>query len=140
MAERNRRPILISILAIFIFSVGILCLIGGTLCAMGLVEEYREKLDMTKEVMALVFIGIGTAHVAMAGGLWDGWKLAWYVGVLIIILLMVSNATLAVTSSPWFLVEIPFGILILLYLLRPGVKEYFKHRCQNWRTPIDICK
>ncbi len=129
MAESEKRPLLISILAILIFGIGIFCLVSGTLFAMGRLDDYVVDLNMPKEEAALISIGLGTAQVAMAGGFWDGWKLAWYIGILVMVLLIVSNSIIAITSSLAFLLEIPLDALILLYLLRPGVKEYFKHRC-----------
>jgi hypothetical protein len=136
MAAREKRPLLISVFAILIFGVGILCLMAGTMFAMGKLDDYLGELGMTKEAAALLLIGIGTAEVAMAGGFWDGWKLAWYIGVVVLIALIVTDIIAATQTSTLFLVTVPLEVLILLYLFKPDVKAYFKHRSGMGRRTI----
>jgi len=129
MAGNSKRPLLITIFAILIFGVGISALVTGTLLAMGKLPEILAEYDLTKEAAGLLFIGIGTANVAMAGGFWDGWKLAWYIGVTVLFLLIVVELASTFLLTPLSLIAIPFNLIVLLYILRPETKAYFRHRC-----------
>jgi len=116
------RPILITILALLSFIVGILMILGGILAT-----TIVTWMGYGGILMGIVFLIIGIA-------LWRGWKIAWYLGVIIYII----NAIFAVLSILLLIMDgevndavvspaitLIISVLILYYLFRPNVKEFF---------------
>jgi uncharacterized membrane protein (DUF2068 family) len=126
MAGKSR-PILIAIIAILTIIVAILSILGGVgitffeggtlgaMSAMGL-------------VMGIVLLIIGIA-------LWSGWKIAWYIGVIIYAIYMIFvlfNIAMGIIDGDGvvatlaaYAISLIICVLILFYLFRPKVKEFF---------------
>jgi len=116
------RPILITILALLSFIVGILMILGGLLAT-----TIVTVLGYGGILMGIIFLIIGFA-------LWRGWKIAWYLGVIIyiisaifavvsILLLIMDGQVNEAVVSP--AIALIISVLILFYLFRPNVKEFF---------------
>ena len=123
MAES--RPILISLLAILYFIVGIIVVIGGILLVTGtnLVEDGALGSLGTLGGGAMIIVGI--IGLIVAGGLWNGWKIMWYLGVILMIVGIASQIYLIIKGDYTSIVGIIIEVLILFYLTRPKVRAFF---------------
>lgn len=74
---------------------------------------------------ALILIGYGILHLAIAYGLWTGQNWARIVSLILSVIgLLLSLPTLFLL--PELLIVVAFAIFVLYYFTRPRVKEFFK--------------
>jgi hypothetical protein len=131
MAKEVSRPILITIVAILWFISGLICLaagilllIGGSISLADLGFEELENLGTTG--VGIIYTVLGIINLIIAGGIWNGWKVMWYIGVLYsIIQIILAIASIILTSGFGMIITIIIHALILYYLFRPRVKEFF---------------
>lgn len=103
--DKSDRPLFVSIVAALYIVLGVVGIIGGvaTFSAPGAVPG----------IIALV-IGIG---------LWQGWKIFWYLGVIFgLIYLIMSIFALPAAVG---IVPMIISIITLWYLVRPNVRAFF---------------
>jgi len=130
MAKRNdaKRPMLISIIgylymlgALLFLLVGVFFLLGmgeGSLILDGMpvdISGYMALAGGSFIVAAIVFFVVAKAFL-------DGWTIAWYLGVILQALTLVSG----IITFPAGLVTVVISAIILYYLFRPTVKTFFK--------------
>ena len=137
MASDKSRPLLITILAILYFLCGILLLLSGIVLALGVInlEDFTEEFKSLLSAGGIVLIIMGIIYLIVAGGFWNGWKIMWYLGVIFtfisLILAIVSMAGSAYLLLADFsivlglVLPVAINALLLYYLFRPNVKEFF---------------
>ena len=127
MAKESGRPILIALIAILYFISGVLLIAAGALMLVG-----GNGIDVSEEDMkALVSLGgvpviaIGALSLLIAGGFWNGWKIMWYLGVIFEIIGAICMVGMIVTGGIPMIIPLLITLLILYYLFRPKVKQFF---------------
>lgn len=126
MATRSSRPILIGLLAILYFLTGLLCIIGGILLLIGgVIDVSDESVKNLVDYGGIPLIVTGVLSLIIAGGLWNGWKIMWYLGVIFEIIGIIGCVGMIVTGMIPAIVFLIIALLILYYLFRPGVKSFF---------------
>jgi hypothetical protein len=134
MASYKSRPILISLIAILEFLGGILMLLAGIVVVGGLVP----MADLPPEFVSLGSAGgvaliiVGIIFLVIAGGFWNGWKIMWYLGMvfnglaLIVLIASIFTGGSIVNNLMANIIPIVIEILILFYLTRTGVRQFFE--------------
>jgi len=128
MASNAPRPILITILAILEFLGGLLFLIAGIVIVAGVITTADvPELAELGSIGGIGFIIVGLIALIIAGGFWNGWSIMWYLGVIFnaisaafIVYTMFTGGGIVAGIIP-LIIE----LVILFYLFRPGVKEFF---------------
>lgn len=75
--------------------------------------------------MGAVILGLGVASFVVAYGLWKGLGWAWTVTVVLAIISLVLNAISIATGNFGGVISIVISGVILYYMYRRHVKEYF---------------
>ncbi len=140
------RPILISIISILNIVLGLLAIVAGIVLIADIggiateltnriweqIQEQGQTGDITKEDLfnvikmagSLPIFG-GVVNALIGVGMWLGWRIMWYIGVVVNVLeLLLALATL-IFGNFAALVGIVINGLIIYYLFRPGVKAFF---------------
>jgi len=145
MAEVDR-PILISIVAILNIILGVVALVIGIFLVAdigGMTTELADKLwqmlqdegqsiDFTKAELlsALKFFGsipiiAGLINILIGVGMWLGWRIMWYIGVIVNIVEFIFAVASIFFGNYTGIIGAIINGLILYYLFRPGVKAFF---------------
>ena len=127
MSSDKNRPILISIVAILNFLAGLFFLLGGAVVGLNIIDisgNVPEIAGFTAVGGAILAI-IGIIYLIIAGGMWNGWKVMWYIGVIVNGLSLIMGIASLFVGSFVGIIPIVIDALILYYLFRPGVKEFF---------------
>ena len=124
MAEGNDRPLLISIIAILYFISGILCLLSGILLALGMTSVSGD-FTVSTTVLGAGGVIIGIIMLVIAGGFWNGWRIMWYLGVIFTGIGIIAGIMAILAMQISAVISLVIYILILYYLFRPKVKEFF---------------
>jgi len=74
--------------------------------------------------VGVVFIVVGLVAFVLAYGFWTGKGWAWILGIIFAIIGIVLGAV-SLVGSPASIVGIVLNIVIIYYLTRPHVKEWF---------------
>jgi lysylphosphatidylglycerol synthetase-like protein (DUF2156 family) len=127
MESDKKRPILITIIAVLTFLGGLLALIAGIVLAAGIVSTSDLDPDIANLGTALwaALIVLGLIYIILAGGFWNGWKVMWYLGVIFSGIGLIFGIASFFFGTFVGIIPIIIDILILYYLFRPGVKEFF---------------
>ncbi|WP_202319597.1 hypothetical protein [Archaeoglobus neptunius] len=122
------RPLGVTLLALLNFISGIFCFIGAvTLVWLSAVippsafEEFGPLASLIFSVGGLIFVVLGAVAIIVGYGLWIGASWAWWISVILTAL----NVLQSLLTLPAGVVGIVIGAVILYYLTRPHVKEYF---------------
>jgi hypothetical protein len=75
-------------------------------------------------LVGVVFIVVGLVAFVLAYGFWTGKGWAWILGIIFAIIGIVLGAV-SLVGSPASIVGIVLNIVIIYYLTRPHVKEWF---------------
>ncbi len=132
MANEKSRPILITIIAILEFLSGLVLLLAGIAIVAGMITMADvPDAAVLGAYGGGVFIVIGIIAIIIAGGFWNGWKIMWYLGIIFSILSLIFTIY-AIATSPSIgaaiganIISIIINLIILFYLTRQGVKEFF---------------
>ncbi len=123
MADEKSRPLLITIIAILYFIAGALMVLGGILLTVGGAAVGQLALGgMTGGVMVV----FGLVNLVIAGGFWNGWKAIWYLAVIFGFLSIILCVVGLFTTGGVSLVGLIIQALLLYYMFRPNVKEFFE--------------
>lgn len=129
----KQRPTGVAVLSILAAIIGILCLIGALVLGIlatameSLIEEYAGITGMGAFVSAMVTAIaavaaiVGILYLIVAYALWTGKGWAWW----LTIILSVIGIFLGLLSIPWGIITIFIEILIIYYLTRLHVKNFF---------------
>ena len=112
MATRSR-PLGVTIIAILSGISGIVGIVLGIVASLIIPPA------------GVVSIVIGLIWLGLAWGLWTGKGWAWIVTVIIAIISIIFNIFGAVTGHFGQIISLIIAAVMLYYLTRPNVKEYF---------------
>lgn len=125
------RPFGVTILAILGFIGAILLFVsaaffaafGQMILAMAPqdVETAGPFLALFMTVGGIVFAVFGVVAAVVSYGLWKGASWAWWIYIILLALGILSS----LTALPIGIVGIVINLIIIYYLTRPHVKEYF---------------
>ena len=122
MADEKSRPTLITIIAILYFLVGVLSIISGLVMIVGGAAVGQLVLG---SMTGAVLIVVGLVNLVIAGGFWNGWKAIWYLAVIFGVLELIICIVGVFSVGPLSLVGLLIEALLLYYMFRPNVKEFF---------------
>lgn len=128
MANDKQRPILISVIAILYFIAGIFAVIAGIALMLGVITQAdmgQGFEDMSMTVLGAALLIYGLFNLVMAGGFWNGWTIMWILGVIFTALGLIIGIASIFFGGFIGIIPIIIYLLILWYLFRPGVKEFF---------------
>ncbi len=127
MAKEASRPILISLIAILYFLSGLLLLAAGVMIAIGAAVIDLSDLDLglTGMVGGAIFAVIGIIALIIAGGLWNGWRIMWYLGMIFSVVAILASIVALLTTGGFSIGTLVINLIIVFYLTRDGVKEFF---------------
>lgn len=115
---KSSRPVLITIIGGLTALLGIVLVVLGLLVV--LLDVDVSDLSLEGAVGAGGII-IGLIYLVIGYGFLSGWKIIWYLGVIIYAIL----AVFGLLAFPSGLIFTLVAILILYYLFRPKVKSFF---------------
>ena len=127
MADASR-PILITIVAILEFLVGLLAVIGGILLFAGVISsgDLDPEIANLGNAGAIGVLIFGIINLIIAGGFWNGWAIMWYIGLIVNAIGAAFYIFSLVTTLQIILViPVIIEVVIIYYLFRPKVKEFF---------------
>jgi len=153
----SSRPGGITLLALAICVFGVILLAGAAelLSATGFVEEYIDLawktmgtitnlppgIDLVALVkvvltaIAVVLIVLGVVNFPLAWGIYSGKGWAWTFSIIVTVIWIVIGVVTLIAVVGVFILMI--AVLILYYLYRPNVKEFFgKGVPRTYGTPI----
>ncbi len=123
MANGKERPVLISVIAILYFVFGILMLLGGA--GIGLLGVAVPAAILPAAALGGGIAIAGIISLIIAGGFWNGWKAIWYLAVIFGILEIIVSLVSIFTGNMAAIVALIIEALLLYYIFRPKVKEFF---------------
>lgn len=118
----NPRPILITILGILSMVFGLLTVLGSVLILAG-VSVVAGPIIGTASASVTGILGLVSVFVGY--GFLKGWKIMWYLGVIIWVLILLSSLIMIVAGGLGSIIEFLFALIVLLYLFSRKVKNYF---------------
>lgn len=122
MSDENKRPILVTLLAVFYLIVGLIMVFGAASVMIGGAVIEEAELGALGGAAFLIF---GVVLLTMFYGFWKGWNLFWYIGIIVSVLTMVLGLYSVVTANLSGVLDILLGLIILLYLRSDKVKRFF---------------
>jgi len=127
MARDAPRPILITIIAILEFVIGLLILIGGVLLIAGVISagDVDPEFADLGNAASIAMIVIGLLNIIIAGGFWNGWSIMWYIGLIVNGIGLIVAIYGLITTGIGSAIPLVIYAVILFYLFRPGVKDFF---------------
>jgi len=119
------RPILITILGALFLIAAVAYIALGIAGILDLYDISDMDLDYTVSTSAIgaTALVIGIIYAIVGYGFIMGWKIMWYLGVIFTILGVIISIPLVLALVG--IVTLVIYALILYYLFRPGVKEFF---------------
>ncbi len=87
----------------------------------GEMEASMPFLSLLFALGSIVFVVIGIVQIVISYGLWKGATWAWWIYIILLALGIVSS----LLSLPHGVIGIVINGIIIYYLTRPHVKEYF---------------
>ncbi len=118
----------VTILAILGFIGGIGCIALGIMLSLlgplilaSLTHSEMPMLALMIHFGATFFVAYGVAALIVSYGLWTGKSWAWWIYIIMLILGILSS----LLSLPHGIVGIVINGLIIYYMTRPHVKQYF---------------
>ena len=127
MARDVSRPILITIIAILEFLLGLLLLVGGILLIAGVVSagDIDPEFADLGNAASIALIVVGLINLIIAGGFWNGWSIMWYIGLIVNGIGLIVAIYGLITTGIGSAIPLVIYAVILFYLFRPGVKDFF---------------
>ena len=127
------RPLLVAIISLLTMLAGILFILSGALFAFAGIEIDGLDIGSITDFVGIGLLIMGLIVFIIGYAIWSGWTIAWYVAVILYIIsaiMSIISLVSAITGggSVGFAMIVPLviTILILYYLFRPKVKEFFK--------------
>lgn len=125
MSSGADRPFLVTVLSVLYLLIGIIMLIGGALIVAGGV---LSDIDGSTEIGGIgggAAIILGLIMLVIGAGLYKGWRIMWYLGVLFAIIGLVVSIISIVGGGAVSVVTLIIELIILWYLFRRNVKAFF---------------
>ena len=123
------RPFLITVIGILTLLGGLAVLLAGVLLfAMpdsAIADAFKDSgivdIGNLVDILGVGLIIVGLIFLVVAIGLLKGWTWIWYVAVI----LYVIDIILGILMLPAGIISLVIAIVIIYYLFRPHVKEFF---------------
>jgi hypothetical protein len=129
MKSLKRPPGLIAVIAVQVLA-GSLSLIGGIVPSAFSLTSHMQGLGFLQflaPVLPSVLIFLGVFYLSLSYGLWKGYSWAWVASIGFEIVHIVADIGFIASRS--FAIDKFVGLVVILlmlwYLLRPGVRAYF---------------
>ncbi len=129
-----QRPLMITIVSVLTMISALIVMAMGALLVAGadsITDAILDQADISRddaegalEIAGAIAVVVGLIILGIAVGLYKGITVFWYIGVIIYLLCIVGS--LVTISSGISVVELVICIVVLYYLFRPNVKEFFK--------------
>ncbi|MFA7044186.1 MAG: hypothetical protein WC186_07565 [Bacteroidales bacterium] len=118
------RPVLITIIGALFLIGGLLYIISGIAAILNLYDLDMGSLDtLSTSAVGVTALVIGIIYALIGYGFIMGWKIMWYLAVIFTILGIIISIPLVLVLVG--IVTLIIYALVLYYLFRPGVKEFF---------------
>ena len=118
------RPLLITIIAVLTIIIGIVLILGG-IGAIGL--DSVEGIDgSVLDILGYGLLIVGVFALIVGFGLWKGWTIMWYLGLILYIIVAILSIINIIFVSVVEIVTLLIALILIWYLLRPNVKAFFK--------------
>ena len=72
-----------------------------------------------------ILVVMGLINLVIAGGFWNGWKAIWYLAVIFGFISIILCVVGLFTTGGVSIVGLIIQALLLYYMFRPNVKEFF---------------
>jgi len=95
--------------------------IVGAMMSKGMAGMPGPMVAMVLQLGGIFFVVYGLVALAVSYGLWVGKSWAWW----IYLILMILGVVLSLPALPESIVGIAINAIIIYYLTRPHVKQYF---------------
>jgi len=122
------RPFLITLIAILAILIGLVTLAGGALLAFADIVPEGSTLALSAvHTLGYVTLAIGLLTLIVGIALWKGWTIAWYLGLILFginAVMGIINIVINKSYSP--VLSVVIAVIVIYYLFRPHVKEFFK--------------
>lgn len=136
-----KRPLgLIPVIIVQVLA-GLLSLVGGIIPSAFSLNAQAQNLGFLQFLapeLSLVLIVLGVFYLSLSYGLWKGYHWAWVASIGFIVVHIIADFGFVASRS--FAIDKVIGLavigLILLYLLRPGVRAYF-NKGKKTDSPIN---
>ena len=129
----KKKPWGITLATILLVISGILTLIGalvslflGTLLGAILPSEVSGYVGVMMIFMALIYIVMGAAYIAVAYFLWDRKTWAWWVAIVLAVIGIPLGLTSILALSLTGIVMIALNVIVIIGLLQKDSKKYCK--------------
>jgi len=123
MADEKERPLLITIVSVLYFVAGVLMfLFAAWVFYDGITAETLNDTGTAVGVIAAV---IGLISFVIGAGFWKGWRIIWYIAVVVGMLGLLFCVLMIVSNSPLGFVGLVIQALLLYYIYKPNVKKFF---------------
>lgn len=123
MAGKSARPILITVIGAIFAIAGILYLIGGVCILAGM--DIETAVEGEPIVVGAAYVISALIYLIVATGLLKGWKVMWYLGIIVEVLSALGYLYNALIGQTVMIIGTIISLLIIIYLTRPGVKSFF---------------
>jgi len=131
--EGKKRPLLIALIGLITLLAAAIILISAAAALFSDLFGDFLGLDGLGSFIGYGGFIVGIIILIIGLAIWRGWAIAWYVAVIIYglgvvgsiisIAMMINEGVMAAVAP--FAVSLFIGLLILYYLFRPKVKEFF---------------
>jgi uncharacterized membrane protein (DUF2068 family) len=104
-----------------------LLVIGGILLFAGVISsgDLDPELADLGNAGAIVMIIFGIINIIIAGGFWNGWTIMWYIGLIVNAIGAAFAIYGIITTGIGSVIPLIIYAVIIFYLFRPKVKEFF---------------
>jgi len=133
--EGKKRPILIALIGFITLLVAFLILASAAIALFSDVIKDFVGVDIGGDFVGYGGFLAGIIILIIGLAIWRGWTIAWYIAVLLYgigVLVSIVSMVLVLTTEGAsqaavfpLLIPLVIGLLILYYLFRPKVKEFF---------------
>jgi len=112
-------PFLVAVIGALSILLGVFLLLAAVLS--GVLAGVFSEIAMPAGVTGVGLAVGGILCIVIGWGFLQGWKVMWYLGVI----LYIAGAVLSLLSLPAGILGIIISLVVLWYLSRPNVKKYF---------------
>ncbi len=125
MSDGVDRPFLVTVISVLYIVLAVILLAGGALILAGGVMSDIEGSTLLGELGGGALLVFGLIVLVIGAGLYRGWKIMWYLGVLFAIIGALSSLISIVGGSVPSVVPLAITLIIVWYLFRKNVKSFF---------------